>query len=290
MHYYKRNLGDYAKKAGRLSMLQHGAYTLLIDACYDREQFPTRDEAIDWTWASSTAEIEAVDFVLSKFFHLGDGRYVQSRIKEEIEAYHETSETNKRIAAEREAKRKAALTVRARSVNEPPPNHEPITNNHEPVTNNQEPEKKTISDKVVGAAVAARPEPAKSARLPDDWALPMAWGQWAQAEFPHWTPDAVRLEGQKFADHWRTKSGKDGRKADWQAAWRNWCRSDIAQRAHPPGRAAQARDSPQSFAERDRQARAAEMAKWAPGIAARHDSTPVITPLETPNVVAIEGR
>jgi uncharacterized protein YdaU (DUF1376 family) len=84
MHYYKRNLGDYAKKAGRLSMLQHGAYTLLIDACYDREQFPTMEEAIDWTWASSSAEIEAVQFVLAKFFTLIDGRYVQNRIQEEI--------------------------------------------------------------------------------------------------------------------------------------------------------------------------------------------------------------
>ena len=129
MHYYKRNLGDYAKKAGRLSMLQHGAYTLLIDACYDREQFPTREEAIDWTWASSTAEVEAVEFVLAKFFTLEDGRYVQKRIQEEIAAYHETSETNKRIAAEREAKRRESSTKRARTVNEPPPNQEPITNN-----------------------------------------------------------------------------------------------------------------------------------------------------------------
>jgi uncharacterized protein YdaU (DUF1376 family) len=133
VHYYKRNLGDYAKKAGRLSMLQHGAYTLLIDACYDREQFPTRDEAIDWTWASSTAEVEAVDFVLSKFFALEDGRYVQKRIQEEIAAYHATSETNKRIAAEREARRKEALTKRARSVNEAPPNQEPLTINQEPL-------------------------------------------------------------------------------------------------------------------------------------------------------------
>jgi uncharacterized protein YdaU (DUF1376 family) len=132
MHYYKRNLGDYAKKAGRLSMLQHGAYTLLIDACYDREQFPTRDEAIDWSWASSTAEIEAVDFVLSKFFTLVDGRYVQQRIEEEIANYNGTSETNRRIASEREAKRRAALTDRARSVNEAPPNQEPLTTNQEP--------------------------------------------------------------------------------------------------------------------------------------------------------------
>jgi uncharacterized protein YdaU (DUF1376 family) len=50
MHYYKRNLGDYAKKAGRLTMLQHGAYTLpLIDSCYDRESSSTLEQAIDWT-------------------------------------------------------------------------------------------------------------------------------------------------------------------------------------------------------------------------------------------------
>jgi len=55
MHYFKRNIGDYHKKAGRLSMLEHGAYTLLMDACYDRERFPTMDEAIDWCWAGRRA-------------------------------------------------------------------------------------------------------------------------------------------------------------------------------------------------------------------------------------------
>lgn len=137
MHYYKRNLGDYAKKAGRLSMLQHGAYTLLIDACYDREQFPTMDEAIDWTWASSTAEIEAVQFVLTKFFTLmPDGRYVQSRIEEELRDYQEMAAKNKRIAEERETNRKGKPTNRARTVNETPPNQEPLTINQEPLTNN----------------------------------------------------------------------------------------------------------------------------------------------------------
>lgn len=135
MHYYKRNLGDYAKKAGRLSMLQHGSYTLLIDACYDREQFPTMDEAIEWTWASSATEIEAVEFVLRKFFTLEGGVYVQKRIQEEITEYRLKAETNKRIATERETKRKEKSTNRVPDVNEPPPNHKPITNNHKPVTN-----------------------------------------------------------------------------------------------------------------------------------------------------------
>jgi uncharacterized protein YdaU (DUF1376 family) len=230
MHYYKRNLGDYAKKAGRLSMLQHGSYTLLIDACYDREQFPTRDEAIDWTWASSTAEIEAVDFVLAKFFTLEDGRYVQKRIQEEVAAYHAMSETNKRIAMYREVKRNESSTKRERSVNEAPPNHKPLTINQEPL---------------LDAAGAASTKPAKKGtRLVDNWQLPKAWGEWAMAEYPAWTAGIVRLEAEKFADHWHAKAGKDAAKLDWEATWRTWCRSDICQRSHAgkPSFAQQAAD------------------------------------------------
>jgi uncharacterized protein YdaU (DUF1376 family) len=133
MHYYKRNLGDYAKKAGRLTMLQHGAYTLLIDSCYDRETFPTIDQALEWTWASTEAEVEAVKFVLTRFFTLDkDGCYVQDRILQELLHYHKNADTNKRIADEREAKRKEKRTNRVQDVNESPPNQEPITTNHKP--------------------------------------------------------------------------------------------------------------------------------------------------------------
>jgi len=136
MHYYKRNLGDYAKKAGRLTMLQHGSYTLLIDSCYDREVFPTLEQALEWTWASTEAEVEAVKFVLSRFFTLDkDGCYVQDRILQELLEYHAKADTNKRIAIERETKRREKSTNREQSVNEPPPNHKPITNNHKPITN-----------------------------------------------------------------------------------------------------------------------------------------------------------
>ena len=134
MHYYKRNLGDYAKKAGRLTMLQHGAYTLLIDSCYDREAFPTLDQAIEWTWASTEAEVEAVKFVLARFFTLDkEGQYVQDRILEELLQYHKNADTNKRIAEEREAKRRDKRTNRVQTVDEAPPNQEPLTINQEPV-------------------------------------------------------------------------------------------------------------------------------------------------------------
>ena len=152
MHYYKRNLGDYAKKCGRLTMLQHGSYTLLMDACYDREAFPTLEQAIEWTWASTEAEIEAVKFVLSRFFTLDkDDCYVQDRILQELLHYHKNADTNKRIAEEREAKRRGNNTKRAQPVNEAPPNQEPLTINQEPLTNNHKPKKEK-------ATVVAAPE------------------------------------------------------------------------------------------------------------------------------------
>ena len=130
-------------------MLQHGAYTLLMDSCYDREQFPTLEQAIDWVWASTTDEVEAVKFVLNKFFECSEGVYVQKRIQDDLCSYHKNSDTNKRIAIERERKRKEKSTKRAQLVNEAPqgdnespPNHKPLTINQEPITN-----KKDLSSK-----------------------------------------------------------------------------------------------------------------------------------------------
>lgn len=83
------------------------------------------------------------------------------------------------------------------------------------------------------AAEAAPTQTSKRGqRLPDGWQLPKAWGEWALAEYQAWTPEIVRLEASKFADHWHSKAGKDASKTDWEATWRNWCRSPICQEAH----------------------------------------------------------
>jgi uncharacterized protein YdaU (DUF1376 family) len=201
MHYYKRNIGDYAKKAGRLTMLQHGAYTLLIDSCYDREVFPTLEQALEWTWASTEAEVEAVKFVLSRFFKLGeDGCYVQDRILYELLEYHGKADTNKRIAIERETKRREKNTNRSQDVNEPPPNHKPLTNNQEPI----------IKERTRGS------------RLSANWVLPTEWEDWAKQERPDLNLQSL---GEQFRDYWSAKAGSGSTKLDWQATWRNWVRN-----------------------------------------------------------------
>lgn len=96
----------------------------------------------------------------------------------------------------------------------------------------------------VGAPNAPPPVPVATApasrgcRLDASWTLPKPWGEWALGEFPQWTPTKVRTEADKFRDHWTAKTGRDATKADWQATWRNWCRSSIAHRDDPkPGTA-----------------------------------------------------
>lgn len=89
MNYYQRHIGDYAKKAGHLTPLEHGVYCLLLDAYYDREQGPTHAEAIRWSRARSPEELAALESVLFEFFKLKSGRYSQARVEEEFAKWAE---------------------------------------------------------------------------------------------------------------------------------------------------------------------------------------------------------
>lgn len=141
MHYYKRHIGDYAKKAGHLSPLEHGVYNLIIDSYYDREQAPTLIEATRWARARTDDEKAAVHAVLGEFFTLEDGRYHQKRINEELAAYHGKAETNRIIAVQRE-EQKRARKANESSTQRSPEEHDSCTAgqpNHKPLTTNQEP-------------------------------------------------------------------------------------------------------------------------------------------------------
>jgi len=242
VHYYKRNIGDYAKKAGRLTMLQHGAYTMLMDACYDREIFPTIEEAIAWTWASTEAEIAAVKLVLSRFFTLDNsGKYIQPRILEELLLYHQKSDKNRSIAIERETKRAENRTKRAPDVDETctkraetdtkrapevhewSPNHKPLTINQQPTTRER-----------------------RATRLPADWQPDSELMAWATNERPDLN---IGKTLESFRDHWKAAPGKSGTKMDWPATFRNWVRKER--------KAFQATPLAKTFAERDRDAKRA---------------------------------
>lgn len=68
MNYYERHIGDYLKDTAHLSMIEHGAYSRLLDVYYTREGPIEDGEAIRLVSARTPAERAAVRAVLLEFF------------------------------------------------------------------------------------------------------------------------------------------------------------------------------------------------------------------------------
>ncbi len=84
MNYYERHLGDYARDTGHLSMLEHGAYGLLLDRYYATEAPIPAAQVYRIARALSKLERAAVDAVLAEFFRLVDGGWTNARADAEI--------------------------------------------------------------------------------------------------------------------------------------------------------------------------------------------------------------
>lgn len=112
MNYYEHHIGDYAKDAGHLSMLEEGAYRRLLDAYYTRERALPADlrDCCKLAKAASKAEREAVAYILREFFVLREDGHHQNRADEEIVRY-----------ADKRSKAKASIEKRwekVRTINE----------------------------------------------------------------------------------------------------------------------------------------------------------------------------
>jgi len=70
------------------------------------------------------------------------------------------------------------------------------------------------------SSVGAKTEPAKRGkRIPQDFAVTPEMVAWANEHCPN--VDG-RTETQKFVNYWRSKTGKDATKLDWELTWQNW--------------------------------------------------------------------
>lgn len=144
MHHYSRHIGDYAKDTKDLSLVEHGAYTLLLDQYYASEKpLPDdREKLYRICGAVKAAEQKAVDTVLAQFFTLANG-WRHKRCDREISVFQARSEAGKKGMGSRWADNKPdnkrrnkpdngaltpAIATNARA------NHEPLTNNQEPIT------------------------------------------------------------------------------------------------------------------------------------------------------------
>lgn len=93
MNYFEFHLGDYAKKASHLTMLEHGAYLGLLRKYYVLEKPLPRDpKAVQrLVLCRSAAERKAVIHVLEEFFVPRDDGWHHNRCDEEIERFRARS-------------------------------------------------------------------------------------------------------------------------------------------------------------------------------------------------------
>lgn len=219
MNYFPFHVGDYAAHTAHLEPLEDLAYRRMLDAYYLREGPIPSDPREVARLIRMRSNMEEIESVLSEFFVLTESGWTHARCDAEIarmkdkqtkarasaEASVSARKANvQRVLSERSANVERTLSDRSADVELPTPTPTPTAN----------------------AITAPQSDAIKrGSRLPQDWVLPKAWGDWALVEFGSWTPDVVRIEADKFRDFWHSKSGKDAAKMDWQATWRNWCRN-----------------------------------------------------------------
>lgn len=100
MNFYKHYLGDYARDTQDLTLVEHGAYRMLLDHIYATEDRLPDDMTALYriAGAMTTAERKAVEKVAQRFFPVnGDGRRHNKRAEEEIEKHRGQVEHNRTV-------------------------------------------------------------------------------------------------------------------------------------------------------------------------------------------------
>lgn len=140
----------------------------------------------------------------------GNRQFASDRSKDRVAAHRERKRAENAGDQHQQASPDGDVTLQERHRNAPETELETET---EP----------TSAKAVVGSARKRSASTSTGSRLDDDFAVPDDWIEWAMAE-RRWSRADAEAEAACFIDYWRAKPGKDGRKSDWPATWRNWVR------------------------------------------------------------------
>lgn len=95
-----------------------------------------------------------------------------------------------------------------------------------------------ITPPLRGSPPADAGQTARGTRIPDNWEPGSDGREFALAVGI--SGSGFQSEASKFCDYWRSQPGVKGRKSDWQATWRNWCRRASESRPATASRSAMA--------------------------------------------------
>jgi len=131
MHYYSFNIGDYASHTQRLSLLEDLAYRRMLDAYYLGER-PLNGCTADVAREIGMLDhMEAVQYVLDKFFKRTETGFSNVRCDEEIAHYHDKQSKASnagRASAQRRLEKKSTSVEKTSTDEQPTNNHKPINN------------------------------------------------------------------------------------------------------------------------------------------------------------------
>ena len=85
MDWWKRYPGDYARDTADLTLAEHGAYVVLLDAAYATEAALPPDRVYTVARALTRPERAAVDRVLARFWRLDSDGWRNPRAEREID-------------------------------------------------------------------------------------------------------------------------------------------------------------------------------------------------------------
>ena len=217
MHYYQHHIGDFIKDTSFLTNEEIGIYLKLIWLYYDSEK-PLPNNLFELGMKTGTRDNqEVLEGLLGMFFVLDEQNkcWNHTRCDKELEHYKQqlttASKAGKASALKRAMNKnptsvEQSLDERSTEV-QPTNNQEPRTINHKPIKENK-----------------------RGSRLPQDWFLTKAMGDWATQERPDLD---VRQVAEQFKDYWAAQAGQKGVKLDWDATWRNWVRNTKAVKPNP---------------------------------------------------------
>lgn len=205
MNFYKHHIGDYAKKTAHLTVLEHGAYLLMMQAYYATERpLPFGRDLYRICRANGKKERAAIDKVASEFWTRTEAGLINSR------ADREMAEDRAFIEKQRASGRASALKRWGNGGYNGATN-EPI----DLVVTKIQPPTPTPTPIKEGEGLNGHSHPVKakrkSSRVPPEFIPDVSV---ALAELPDLDVDR---EVQKFRD-WEFKTAR----SDWAAVWRTW--------------------------------------------------------------------
>jgi uncharacterized protein YdaU (DUF1376 family) len=220
-------VADYVRATMRLTRDQHGAYFLLLLACWDGGgRLPNEPGQLAAIVKATPAEWRKLAPVILPYFEDHGAYLVHDRVVKEHAKAARLSEVRResglkggRPPKQNESNQKPIGSAKANQTGlqteTPSPSPLPVRLYPQPV-------------EVIEPSVSGQAAPTKGARLKPNW-RPSA-DNYAYAVKEGFTVQQVDAIAEDFRDFWTAKSGADAVKLDWSATWRRWIREQKKRR------------------------------------------------------------